>query len=302
VGANDPSVQSISRGFYEKGWRGITVEPVHTFAEMHRRDRPEDTLFEVAATDHTGDEVTLFEVSGTGLSTLSYDIVAAHTSGGREVHRRTVPTRTVTDLIADAGWSDDDAIHFMTVDVEGAEKAVLEGMDFTRWRPWILVIESTTPMSTHQAHEEWQGLVEGAGYVFCLFDGLSRFYVAKEHAEDLQAVLSYPACDLDAMATPFSTPVQRELEASQADNRALQGDNDRLARLVVRWRALYLDRWAESTRPAAEDDLVNEIYNTVSWRVTKPLRAVRRASDQMPKLRRAGMRIKAAQRATRGRA
>ena len=29
-------------------------------------------------------------------------------------------------------------IHFLKIDVEGAEKAVLQGLDLSRWRPWIL--------------------------------------------------------------------------------------------------------------------------------------------------------------------
>ncbi len=35
VGANDPTEDSVSKAFYEAGWRGITVEPVHEFAERH---------------------------------------------------------------------------------------------------------------------------------------------------------------------------------------------------------------------------------------------------------------------------
>lgn len=313
VGANDPSVQSITRGFYEKGWRGITVEPVHEFAEMHREQRPEDTLFEVAASDRSGDTITLYEVPGTGLSTTREDIGQEHTRTGREVHRIDVETRTIGDLIDEAGWSADDDIHFMTVDVEGAEREVLEGMDFTRFRPWILVVESTSPLSTDQAHEGWQKILDGAGYVFCLFDGLSRFYVAEEHAEVLQPILSYPACDLDAIARPFTTPVDRRLEATEAELDAvkadhereraeIQADNDRLARLVVRWRALCLERWAAAARATpGSDALVDEIYNTVSWRVTAPLRTVRRSVDQFPALRRAGVHLKAARRARRDR-
>ena len=36
VGANDPQVFSVSMGFYQRGWSGITIEPDPIFAQMHR--------------------------------------------------------------------------------------------------------------------------------------------------------------------------------------------------------------------------------------------------------------------------
>ncbi|HVX17340.1 MAG TPA: FkbM family methyltransferase [Acidimicrobiales bacterium] len=307
VGANHPTDQSITRAFYDHGWRGLTCEPVPSFADLHRAQRPEDQLVQAAISNQSGEHITMFEVPGTGLSTMFEDISSRHLKAGWDVVEITVPTLTLADAIEQAGWTDE-PIHFMVVDVEGAERQVLEGMDFQRWRPWVLVVESTAPLSTLQAHESWEKLVLDAGYQFCLFDGLSRFYVADEHAEQLAAKLSYPAGGLD----DFTTPAERELQALRDPERGqlalltarvgeLEAANNELAGLVTRWRAKYLERWAESADPTGGEALVNEIYNTVSWKVTKPLRAVRRGVDKVDALKRAGVRVKAAQRAVRGR-
>jgi len=38
-------------------------------------------------------------------------------------------------------------IHFLKIDVQGSESDVLRGCDFVRYRPWIVVIEATEPLS-----------------------------------------------------------------------------------------------------------------------------------------------------------
>jgi hypothetical protein len=42
VGANDATVESVSKAFYDAGWSGITVEPVRKYAAKHRSERPRD--------------------------------------------------------------------------------------------------------------------------------------------------------------------------------------------------------------------------------------------------------------------
>src|SRR6185437_11644232 len=69
VGANDPTYDSVTRSFYDQGWSGITVEPVHEFAEAHRVERPRDELVEAVIASKPSDAVTLHEVPETGLST-----------------------------------------------------------------------------------------------------------------------------------------------------------------------------------------------------------------------------------------
>jgi hypothetical protein len=73
-------------------------------------------------------------------------------------------------------------VHWMKIDVEGMEAAVLRGWDPRALRPWIIVVEATLPGSTEQCHQEWEPLLLAADYAFVFFDGLNRFYVAQERA------------------------------------------------------------------------------------------------------------------------
>lgn len=275
VGANHPTHDSATRAFYDRGWSGVTVEPVPYFAELHRAERPRDTLVQAAVTDQAPGEVTLHVVPGTGLSTIVEDVNDEHAAAGIASEELTVPAIRLDTLLAEQGWSEDDAIHFLLVDVEGAEPAVLRSIDLTRWRPWVLCIEATRPNSTVSAHGEWEDGVLAAGYEFCVFDGLSRFYVAKEHAADLKATLSYPACVIDNYLT-------------HSHDTALQ-TADRLMVETTHWRTVALTQWADVVGQvglaAAEErahllEELDAIRNTLSWRVTRPLRGVRTMLDR----------------------
>jgi FkbM family methyltransferase len=195
VGGNDPDLLSITRSFYDRGWSGLVVEPEPAFAALQRAARPRDVLAEVAITSTVG-PVVLQRFAGTGLSTLDSDIGLAHEVAGFERDEVTVAGRRLDDVVEEAGFGQGD-VHFMVVDVEGLEADVLATVDLARWRPWVLVIEATRPLSEESTHEAWEPGVVAAGYEFCLFDGLSRFYVAKEHADSLAPLLSHAACIFD---------------------------------------------------------------------------------------------------------
>jgi hypothetical protein len=56
VGANDPVCHSITKAFYERGWRGINIEPVHAWFGKIEADRSEDVNLQIAITDTDGGE------------------------------------------------------------------------------------------------------------------------------------------------------------------------------------------------------------------------------------------------------
>jgi hypothetical protein len=83
-------------------------------------------------------------------------------------------------------------IHFLKVDVEGAELSVLAGGDFGRFRPWILVIEYPLAGQHDPNAKAWEGLLVAADYLPVYFDGLNRFFVSTERADELIPAFEYP--------------------------------------------------------------------------------------------------------------
>lgn len=183
VGAHDPLVDSVSLAFYERGWRGIHVEPSPQCAQRLREARPDETVIEAAASNARG-EIKFFEIPGTGLSTVDGELAGRHQARGLEPRELSVAAITLDDAFARVPGG---VVHWMKIDVEGHEKQVLEGWRQSTLRPWIVLIESTVPMSSSVSHQHWEDVVLAKGYRFAYFDGLNRYYVSGEHAELMAA-------------------------------------------------------------------------------------------------------------------
>ena len=306
VGANDPIADSVTYAFYERGWSGIAVEPVPAFAERLRQVRPRDRVVEAAITASPVETIVLHQIADTGLSTVVDDVGQQHTAAGLNVRDVVVPAARLDDVLDSAGWAGTD-IHLLLVDTEGSEKSVLESIDLTRWRPWVMVVEATRPNSTEPTFESWEHIVLSAGYRFCLFDGLSRFYVSAEHWDDLHQALSTPANILDAYKPYPQALTEQETDRLRAVADDLTAERDRIrqeseqrdrdaaAALELRETALAarnreideLNRKiglhvnhiqivdAELDRTRAELDAMKR---TLSWRLTQPLRSARTRS------------------------
>ena len=120
IGAHDPTALSVTRAFYDHGWRGINVEPDPNFVEKLRKERPRDVTLEVALS-HSPGMVTLYEFGDTGLSTLVKEIADGHMAAGFTATERRIPVTTLAALLDDL---DDQQVHFLKIDVEGYERPV----------------------------------------------------------------------------------------------------------------------------------------------------------------------------------
>jgi len=185
VGAGDPNRDSVTKLFYEAGWSGINIEPCHPSFVQISGARLRDLNLKMAAFERCG-IIKLYQVEEMpGLSTTVERIAGEYLAKGMKLCNYEVPCRTLAEICATHVRGE---IHFLKIDVEGAERGVLEGCDFNRFRPWLLAIEATVPCTYTPSHEEWEHLVLGAGYEFALFNQINRYYVAREHAERMGRV------------------------------------------------------------------------------------------------------------------
>ena len=268
IGAQHPRVDSVSRAFYERGWRGVHVEPSDEYAKLLREDRPDDDVLQMAIAERDG-VVEFFEIPQTGLSTIDADVAGGHADAGYAPQRRVVPCMTLDRLLARYGDRD---VHWLKIDVEGAERRVLHGWVEAATRPWIVVVESTRPLSQQTTAAEWEPGLVALGYGQVYFDGLNRFYVSRAHPELREAFACPPNVFDDfelSGSSSFGLGWQRrmhELEASHAA--ALASASAATAALRQREAALQLDvQRAQSkieadTRAIAERDACITLLQT----------------------------------------
>lgn len=184
IGAFDPNEDSVTRIFYDAGWSGINIEPnpgkISRFAEERTRD-----LNLCIAAGNQFREMELSVIGETGLTTLVDNIAEKHQSNGWPIEKIKVEVRPLAQIWDEYIPKGQD-VHFMKIDVEGYEEAVIRGADWSRHRPWILVIEALEPNSLKMNHQNWDALLQEAGYEFVNFDGLNRYYVACERPEYIE--------------------------------------------------------------------------------------------------------------------
>jgi FkbM family methyltransferase len=177
VGAYHPTNDSVTRHFYDHGWRGINIEPARHLFSQFQLERPDEINLQVAISDQPG-ELTFYDLDGQ-LNTLEKEVADRHAAKGMAVSAYTVPTMTLTQVCDQYVRGN---IHFLKIDVEGHEAAALRGMDFRKYRPWVLVIEATEPMELDKpTHGEWEELVLRSGYTHVHTHLPNRYYVAHEH-------------------------------------------------------------------------------------------------------------------------
>jgi len=233
VGAHDPVVGSVTKAFYEQGWLGINIEPVQQWFKKIETNRPRDINLHVAISAQPG-ELPFYEIVGTGLSTTNILYARRHEQKGFQLKTYKVPTITLDEIISKYLV---ETIHFLKIDVEGSEKTVLESISLKTVRPWIVVLEATEPNSQTQTYMDWEYLLLNREYVFSYFDGLNRFYIAKEHI-DLKVAFAVPP--------------------NFFDDYILFKHLEEIANLKLHLEQL--------------NDELQLVYRSKSWRITRPLR------------------------------
>lgn len=185
VGASHPTVDSVTRIFYERGWRGIDVEPLPKLAALLRVARPGDLVVQAAVSDAPG-PVTFYDIDGGGLSTIREDLAERWRAAGYPVTQYEVAGSTLPEVLKGCVGKE---IHFLKLDAEGAEGRILSACNFqTGTRPWIILVESSDPGTSSPQYSAWEQQLLASSYVFACEDAANRYYVACEHPSILKAL------------------------------------------------------------------------------------------------------------------
>ena len=250
VGAQDPSLDSVTRAFYDRGWRGVNIEPATGYFEKLCEERPQDVTLPVALGDRVG-WATLYECSGTGLSTLVERVATGHRANGFAFVDRRVPIRTLATV-----WDKfvEGEVHFLKIDVEGFEHQVLAGADLARFRPWIILVEATEPLTSEGAWEDWEPILLGSRYKYMHFDGLNRWYLAEERS-NLAVRFEVPPNIFDRFQLAAVVSLQHCAAEAECKVKQMQASVASLQHCATE---------AECK--------VKQMQTSASWRITAPLR------------------------------
>lgn len=138
VGCFHPTRGNTTYILYRRGWRGINIDVDQIKIEAFRLRRPHDVNTACAVSKQTGKAKYWRRGLWSGLNSLEKLERAKNEGGWREVE---VQTDTLTNLIDRTSYKDR-PIDFLSVDVEGHNLAVLQSLDFERYRPKVICVET----------------------------------------------------------------------------------------------------------------------------------------------------------------
>lgn len=143
VGCIDGKRFSNTYHFELRGWKGLCVEAHTDYIPLLKTNRPGSTVVHAAAGPEQKGSVTFYANRRGSLSTLD----PAKEGEFREKYgqwftgfeSQSVPMKPLSKMLDEHPLP---RLDFISIDVEGSELDVLRGLDFSRHRPEILVLEA----------------------------------------------------------------------------------------------------------------------------------------------------------------
>ena len=163
AGANNGLRQSNTL-YYERfrGWRGLLVEAIPELAQQCRRNRPRSHVENCALVGADYKDASI---------NMTYCNLMSQVDGARgsaeedqrfldiglrnelvPLYRLSAPARTLTSLLDEICPPQ---IDFFSLDVEGYELPVLQGLDMARYRPTYLLVEANTRPAVDDYLRPW---------------------------------------------------------------------------------------------------------------------------------------------------
>jgi len=165
IGAWDPISLNNSYFFYRKGFRGVLVEPNVAMCERIRAVRPDDTTLEAGIGVTAERQADYFIMSDSAWNTFSKseaDHMTKVTAGHIKVEKVIkMPLLDINDVMSSHF---DKAPSYVSIDAEGLHLAILKSIDFDRFRPLAICVE-TLVAGTFSTIPEIPAYMDAQGYV-----------------------------------------------------------------------------------------------------------------------------------------
>lgn len=139
VGCNLADLTSNTFGLYKMGWRGLCIDADESLIAQHRRLRPRDRQRTAAVSD-VRQEVTFSKFK---LDNQIGSIDAGYSERASAGRTDKIEIRLTSETLTEILDSENIPLRFdlLTVDVEGHDLPALRSLDFTRYRPRVVIVE-----------------------------------------------------------------------------------------------------------------------------------------------------------------
>lgn len=144
IGANEPISSSNTYSFYMRGYYGVLIEPNADLCTMLKKVRPHDKVlnFGIGSDNQTEADYYMFGKKHTAVNTFSKEEAANNEREGMPIKQVVkLPLKNVNDVIAENFKGGPTII---SLDVEGLDETILQNLDFEKYQPLLVCVETVT--------------------------------------------------------------------------------------------------------------------------------------------------------------
>ena len=153
VGANHPFKNSNTYLLYKAGWKGINIEPIPSRLKKFIKARPSDINLNLGIGASSG-KMTFYEMSSSVLSTFNRDVCQKLIKAKEATLFKTYDVEIATLASVFEKHLRSETIDVLSIDTEGFEIEVLNGIDWKKNNINMIIIESSRANSTKNNDEE----------------------------------------------------------------------------------------------------------------------------------------------------
>lgn len=189
LGANHAKELSNTYFLYKHGAKGVLVEANKNLIPELKFYRNRDIVLNKCVALESNQEMEFYILSGDGLSTTEADSVNEFKKINADIEVSEVvkvQTITVNDIIDQYLGI---APTVISIDVEGKDFEILKSIDYSRFRPLIIItemIEYSTYLSINQRNKEIDAFMINNDYVEYAFTGINSIYLDKTQLKGVE--------------------------------------------------------------------------------------------------------------------
>jgi FkbM family methyltransferase len=165
VGAHHPVRFSNTYLFYRMGWRGINIDAMPGSMKPFKKLRSGDINIECPISDKQ-EELTYFAFNEPALNTFSEEEASKKNGvdGYYIINKQKLVTQPLSVILTDH-LKENQAVDFLSIDVEGLDFHVLKSIDWDKVRPQVILVEDLNgSLETIFENSEIRKYLEPKGY------------------------------------------------------------------------------------------------------------------------------------------
>jgi hypothetical protein len=164
VGCNEPIFISNTFSLYKRGWNGICIDANEKLIKKYARLRPKDIAVSALVSNEKATRDYFIYANNVLSSTEQMNIDIKEEPGFEIVQTKQLQTESLTEILDRCKAPS--TFDLLSVDAEEHDLQVLQSLDFAKYTPKLIVVESETFDPSKPQEDLIYQLVVSKGYAF----------------------------------------------------------------------------------------------------------------------------------------